>query len=59
MQILLQRKADGLAKEESGELAKGAGWPVNLRVERPITKKMLRKVDEKVREHLRDITRET
>ena len=39
IQTLLKRKTDGLAKEEKGELAKGAGWPVNLRVER-ITKNM-------------------
>jgi hypothetical protein len=59
LEILLQRKADGLAKEEGGVLAKGAGWPVNLRVERPITKKMLSHVDEEVREDLKGIMKET
>jgi len=58
-QKLLQRKVDGLAKEARGELEKGAGWPPNLRVALPITKKLLRNVDETVREDLRDITKET
>jgi hypothetical protein len=59
MQTLLQRKEDGLAKEEKGELAKGAGWPINLRVERPITKKIMRKVDEVARKNLKEIMKET
>jgi len=59
MQTLLQRKADGLAMEEKGELAKGAGWPINLRVERPITKKIMRKVDEVARKNLKEIMKET
>jgi hypothetical protein len=55
----LQRKADGLAREEKGDLPKGAGWPVNLRVEKSITKKMLSKVEGEARKDLKDIMRET
>jgi hypothetical protein len=60
MQTLLQQRADGLAKEENGELAKGEGWPVNLKIKAPITKETLKKVaDEKVMVELRDIMKET
>jgi hypothetical protein len=58
IQTLLRRKADGLAKEEKGELLKGAGWPVNLRVERPI-KNLLQNVDTRARRELKDVLKET
>jgi len=59
IETLLKRKADGLLKEETGEISKGMGWPVNLRVEKPVTRKMLSKVDEKARKALKDVIRET
>ena len=60
MQTLLQRKADGLAKEERGELGKGEGWPVNLKISKPITRDTLKNVaDEKVMVKLRDFMKET
>lgn len=59
VQTLLQRKMDGLAKEAAGELPKGEGWPVNLRVERQLTKTVLSKVVPEARLHLRDIMKET
>lgn len=43
--IMLERKTEGLKKEANGELAKGEGWPVNLRVEKPLTKKLFKHVD--------------
>lgn len=43
--IMLERKTEGLKKEASGELAKGEGWPVNLRVEKPLTKKVFKHVN--------------
>jgi len=59
IETLLQRKTVGLAKEESGEVSKGQGWPVNLRVEKPVTRRMLRNVDDDARQGLKDIIRET
>jgi hypothetical protein len=59
IETLLKRKAEGLSKEERGEVSKGMGWPMNLRVEKPVTKRMMKKVDEKARMHLKDIIRET
>ena len=59
IETFLRRKAEGLAKEQSGELPKGAGWPVNLRVEMPITKKLLSEVEEDARKKLKDIMKES
>jgi hypothetical protein len=60
IQTLLKRRADALAKEEKGELAKGEGWPVNLKIITAITKETLEKVaDKDVRVKLRDIMKET
>ena len=60
IQTLLQRRADGLAKEDKGELAKGEGWPVNLKINTTITKETFKNVaDENVMVKLRDIMKET
>lgn len=56
--ILLERKTEGLRKETSGELAKGEGWPVNLRVEKPLTKKVFKLVDKEDGAKLKDLLSE-
>ena len=56
--MMQQRQKDGLAKEAAGELPAGAGWPVNLRVERPVTKALLKKVVPEARVPLKKIMKE-
>lgn len=59
VQILQRRQEAGLAKEAAGELPPGAGWPANLRVERRVTKTVLKKVVPEARMPLKKIMKET
>ncbi|KZP23669.1 hypothetical protein FIBSPDRAFT_452768 [Athelia psychrophila] len=58
VQTLQRRMEAGLAKEAAGELPLGAGWPANLRVERLLSKTVLKKVVPEARLPLKKIMRE-